>query len=222
MRLAKLVGRENVIAGDRLRLRAGAVLPARPSDASVGEAPGAGRRRAAREQGAVGQGEEGGEEEEARASRKEAAADPVPRRKRSRRPERNARPAVIRVQRLRRAAQRVCVRCRAPSSTSVFSASPITPAISSLFFSSIIMWPLPRMPMSSSRRKVTRHAGLRRDRPRCSGRRRRGRTPPPPRSASGFWRGSAACAPARPAASRAPGPARRASPGARTPVPRRA
>ena len=36
-----------------------------------------------------------------------------------------------------------------------FSQSTSTPAISSLFFSSIIMWPLPRMPASSSRRNVT-------------------------------------------------------------------
>ena len=40
--------------------------------------------------------------------------------------------------------------------TSVFfSQSTSTPAISSLFFSSIIMWPLPRMPASSSRRNVS-------------------------------------------------------------------
>ena len=56
-----------------------------------------------------------------------------------------------------------------------------------------------------------RHAGLGRDRPRCNGRRRRDRTPPPPGSGSAPWRGSEACAPAPPAASRAPGRAHRAS-----------
>ena len=46
----------------RLRFRAAALLSARPPDHSVGEAPGAGRGRAARQQGVVGQGQEGGKE----------------------------------------------------------------------------------------------------------------------------------------------------------------
>ena len=62
MRLAKLVGRENVIAGTDCGFAQQPTLPARPSDHSVGEARGAGRRRAARDQGAVGQGQEGCEE----------------------------------------------------------------------------------------------------------------------------------------------------------------
>ena len=53
VRLARLVGRENVHRRNRLRLRAGAVLPPRPPLDHVGEARGARARRAHREQGAV-------------------------------------------------------------------------------------------------------------------------------------------------------------------------
>ena len=119
---------------DRLRLRAGAVLPARPPDHHVGEAPGAGRRREARHQGAVGE-EEGGEEKGPGKSQTFVAAGP----------ETQARGLVD--QRLRLAAGRFA--------SVFFTQSTSTPAISSLFFSSIIMWPLPRRPASSSRRNVT-------------------------------------------------------------------
>ena len=80
VRLAKLVGRENVIAGTDCGFAQQPfhqrVHPTHP----VGEARGAGRRRAACEQGIVGQGEEGAKKpapkkrcDEARAKKKRAA-----------------------------------------------------------------------------------------------------------------------------------------------------
>ena len=63
----------------RLRLRAGAVLSPRPSDHAVGEAGGAGRRRAAREQGTVGQRKE-------ERAKKSAAKKSAPKKRRRRRP----------------------------------------------------------------------------------------------------------------------------------------
>ena len=56
VRLAKLVGRENVIAGTDCGFAQSPIVPARASLDHVGEARGARRRRAARVEGAVGIG----------------------------------------------------------------------------------------------------------------------------------------------------------------------
>ena len=61
------------------------------------------------------------------------------------------------------ASQRPFFRCvgRGFLANVFFSQLSITPAMASLFFSSIIMWPLPRMPMLLEPQERIRHAGLR-------------------------------------------------------------
>ena len=173
VRLAKLVGRENVIAGTDCGFAQQPFYQRVHPTHSVGEAAGAGRGRAARQQGIVGQGQEERGEEEGRAE--EAGGEGGRARGLTTLRSLILRSIAKRVRlegwadirilrssfetRLRHAPQDE-VRFASlpnPSPARAFSShSRITLAMSSEFFSSIIMWPLPWMPTSPSRIMVLR------------------------------------------------------------------